>query len=556
MRWPALLVALSAQFFFAFSLSTAHVASQEKAKDERGREGVSKLRRRLNLFKGALESRPSHDAWALKHHLRDIPTADGISDSIPDWGDDYPNPLGTSKEEEAGPLLGNSCTWETKDEQCGDKWICKDKKCAECDVSRDCGEHFLCEASNDGRKTCVARDLFLQWDWMEVLLTILIILAAMLSAAAGMGGGGVFVPLLLLLGGLSTKEAVPLSQAMIVGGATVNVLMFCGEKHPLYPERPKIDYEVLMMLNPGLAAGVTIGVLCHVISPQWLIVLTLNITLIIALQKSASKGIQSWKKETKMLEEQKAAENGTPGRGDRPTTALKIKLADFRGFATLAVSNRRQVGLILGSWMTFMILNMYKAPQCSELYWCQMLGMLVVCGAYTFAGAATLNGSTPAGEEDGRLVWTARTLWLYPLLSTGAGFLGGFLGIGGGIIMGPMLIELGMVPEANQATTATFVFLSSTLATIQFVVLGKTMPQYVVWFTTWVVIATFVGQTGLDYILRKYQRSSLIVLSIAGIIGCSLVMMTVIGASDIYSDLMRGADMGFDVRQLCGRGHR
>ncbi|CAK0887122.1 unnamed protein product, partial [Prorocentrum cordatum] len=76
----------------------------------------------------------------------------------------------------------------------------------------------------------------------------------MLSAAAGMGGGGVYVPLLLLLCGFSTQEAVPLSQAMIVGGAVVNIVMFCGER-PADPRRPRIDYDVVMMLNPGLAAG-------------------------------------------------------------------------------------------------------------------------------------------------------------------------------------------------------------------------------------------------------------------------------------------------------------
>merc|ERR1719482_1086948 len=139
-------------------------------------------------------------------------------------------------------------------------------------------------------------------------------------------------------------------------------------------------------------------------------------------------------------------------------------------------------------------------------------------------------------SADGLLNWTPTTMWQYPLMAVTAGFLGGFLGIGGGIIMGPLLLELGMTPEANQATTAAFVFLSSSLATIQFVLLGKTMPQYVIWFTTWVIIFTFVGQTGLDYILRRWKRSSLIVLSIAGIILGSLVMMTLIGASDIYSD--------------------
>merc|ERR1719326_2133049 len=156
-----------------------------------------------------------------------------------------------------------------------------------------------------------------------------------------------------------------------------------------------------------------------------------------------------------------------------------------------------------------------------------------------------------AGEKPSDLHWTPEALWMYPLMTTVAGFLGGFLGIGGGIVLGPLLLELGMNAEVSQATTAMFVFLSSSLATLQFVMLGKGMPQYVIWFTTWVVLATIVGQTGIDYLLKKYQRTSPIVLSVAAIIAGSLVMMTVIGGMDIWSDLHRGADMGFHPSHLC-----
>jgi len=219
------------------------------------------------------------------------------------------------------------------------------------------------------------------------------------------------------------------------------------------------------------------------------------------------------------------------------------------------------------------MMNVMKAPQCTPAYWMQLLGMLVICGAFTFAGARTIvneaaapvprekvggeegfssNGASVVGSaEGGGLAWTPRTLRIYPLLSTAAGFLGGFLGIGGGIIMGPLLLELGLMPEASQATTAMFVFLSSSLATIQFMVLGKAMPEYALWFTTWVVLATVVGQVCVDYVLRRWQRSSLIVLSIAAIIAGSLVMMTAIGAKDTITDLARGANMGFVPHHLC-----
>merc|ERR550537_205738 len=178
--------------------------------------------------------------------------------------------------------------------------------------------------------------------------------------------------------------------------------------------------------------------------------------------------------------------------------------------------------------------------------------MMVLCFAFTLGGIYVLkNRDTMDSKAEGLLTWTPTTMWQYPLMAVVAGFLGGFLGIGGGIIMGPLLLELGMSAEANQATTAMFVFLSSSLATVQFVVLGKTMPQYAFWFTTWVIVSTFVGQTLIYFILQKYQRSSLIVLSIAGIIAGSLVMMTLIGAMDLVTDIMRGADMGFKPANLC-----
>eukprot|EP00448_Togula_jolla_P016783 CAMPEP_0170574190 /NCGR_PEP_ID=MMETSP0224-20130122/3169_1 /TAXON_ID=285029 /ORGANISM="Togula jolla, Strain CCCM 725" /LENGTH=545 /DNA_ID=CAMNT_0010896833 /DNA_START=172 /DNA_END=1808 /DNA_ORIENTATION=+ len=373
-----------------------------------------------------------------------------------------------------------------------------------------------------------------EWTWREVLCTVLIVATAVLSAAAGMGGGGVYVPLLLLLLGLSAKEAVPLSQAMIVGGASINIIMFCGDRHPHYPQRPKIDYDVVVMLNPGLSAGVTLGVLANIVSPQWLIVLVLLVTLALALQKSLSKGLQQWRKESEALVE--------PVQGTSESDGQQ-KGIDLGSFAKLAGRNRGPLVLIAGCWLAFLVFIMVKAPLCSALHWAQLAGLMAACWAFTEAGAKAV--SEQASLSEGGLTWTPQTLRLYPLLAVVAGFLGGFLGIGGGIIMGPLLLELGLPPEVGQATTAMFVFLSSSIATIHFMILGKAMPAYALWFTIWVLVATIAGQTAIDYMLRRLRRSSPIILSIAAIVAGSLVMMTVVGVLDVATDLRRGADMGF-----------
>jgi len=142
----------------------------------------------------------------------------------------------------------------------------------------------------------------------------------------------------------------------------------------------------------------------------------------------------------------------------------------------------------------------------------------------------------------------------YSAMAFLAGFLGGFLGIGGGLVMGPVLFELGLLPEVGQATTALFVLLSSSLGTAQFVLLGKEMPYFVLWYTFWVAISTVVGQMMSDRIVRVYKRTSFIVFAICGVVFMSAAMMIWVGTSEVMDNLETGRNMGFNFANVCG-GH-
>lgn len=256
---------------------------------------------------------------------------------------------------------------------------------------------------------------------------------------------------------------------------------------------------------------------------------------------------------------------------------------------------RKQISLVVACWGVLCVLNVYKAPKCTGGYWGQQAGMVLLCVAFTGYSANVLtrggrtigypngiwahltgvssesqssdkksllerggDGGSGSGSGGGSqtesvsdLKWDAKSLINYPLFAAGAGFLGGFLGIGGGMIISPVLLELGMAPESNQATTAVFVLLSSSLASVQFFIMGSEMPQYIAWFCTWVAVSTFIGQTLIDYVLRIYKRSSIIVLSIASIIGVSMVMMTITGSMEVVDDIKNDANMGMSPYKLC-----
>eukprot|EP01084_Bolivina_argentea_P288082 494404_1 len=113
----------------------------------------------------------------------------------------------------------------------------------------------------------------------------------------------------------------------------------------------------------------------------------------------------------------------------------------------------------------------------------------------------------------------------YPLIATIAGILGGLLGIGGGMIVSPLLIELGVMPTVAAATSAMAVLITSSSATLQFVLLGYLNLDYTFYFMAIGIIGTFIGQTIVIYCIKQYGRKSLIVFSVAIIMGGAVILM-------------------------------
>jgi uncharacterized membrane protein YfcA len=130
-----------------------------------------------------------------------------------------------------------------------------------------------------------------------------------------------------------------------------------------------------------------------------------------------------------------------------------------------------------------------------------LLGFFAAMAGITFASGMFLrstndpeNGRTEDEVKHG-ILWTKSTTTVYPLISFAAGLLGGMLGLGGGMIISPFLVELGLHPEVIQASTAFFVFLSSSLAATQFALKNQVLPEYIFYYSTIAVVATFLGQT-------------------------------------------------------------
>jgi len=117
----------------------------------------------------------------------------------------------------------------------------------------------------------------------------------------------------------------------------------------------------------------------------------------------------------------------------------------------------------------------------------------------------------------------------YPLIASIAGIFGGLLGIGGGMIVSPLLIELGVIPTVAAATSAMAVMITSSSAMLQFLLLGFLQIDYTVFFMLIGIIGTFIGQTAVNYAVKEYGRVSVVIFAVAIIMALAIFLMMING---------------------------
>merc|ERR1711902_259903 len=100
----------------------------------------------------------------------------------------------------------------------------------------------------------------------------------------------------------STKHAAALSQATILGGSIVNLIMNFRASHPKRPHRPLTDFPTLLVFEPMLLVGTVLGVLLNIIFPSMLILILLIVTLVYTTFRTTKKGYNMWSQETLLLE--------------------------------------------------------------------------------------------------------------------------------------------------------------------------------------------------------------------------------------------------------------
>uniref|UniRef100_A0A6V7QWN6 Sulfite exporter TauE/SafE family protein n=1 Tax=Ananas comosus var. bracteatus TaxID=296719 RepID=A0A6V7QWN6_ANACO len=301
------------------------------------------------------------------------------------------------------------------------------------------------------------------------------------GTVGGVGGGGVFVPLLNLVVGFDTKSAAALSKCMIMGASTSSVWYNLQVSHPT-KEVPIIDYNLALLFQPMLMLGITIGVELSVVFPFWLITVLIIILFLGTSSRSFFRGIQMWKQETILKMETEKREAQTNSRNNDV-------IIDSEYVPLLPQPEEKS--------------KLNGSETCSIFYWAINILQIPIAASVFAWEAVKLWRESRARRMCGNMErvceasidWTAPQLLFCALCGLLGGTVGGLLGSGGGFILGPLLLEIGVIPQVASATATFVMMFSSSLSVVEFYFLKRFPIPYALYLISVSVMAGFWAST-------------------------------------------------------------
>nr|XP_027191479.1 sulfite exporter TauE/SafE family protein 3-like isoform X3 [Cicer arietinum] len=323
----------------------------------------------------------------------------------------------------------------------------------------------------------------MKFGWRIIVGTIIGFLGSSFGTVGGVGGGGIFVPMLTLVIGFDAKSATAISKFMITGGAGATVFYNLKKRHPSL-DLPVIDYDLALLFQPMLMLGISLGVAFNVIFPDWMIT-TLLIIFFTGISVNAFlKGVNTWKKET--LTKKEAREN--------------LQLSGFCYGKCL----------LEGTWTSFLCLDHDTCITDRKKLHNNLLGSILDIESTSVAG-----------------------------------IIGGLLGLGGGFILGPLFIGLGIPPQVSSATSTFAMTFSASMSVVEYYLLKRFPISYALYFVAVATVAALIGQHLVRKLIAILGRASIIIFILALTVFVSGISLGGTGIANLIKRVENKEYMGF-----------
>lgn len=181
----------------------------------------------------------------------------------------------------------------------------------------------------------------------------------------------------------------------------------------------------------------------------------------------------------------------------------------------------------------------------STMYWVLVALVIPYLGAAAAGVVAYLRRHPKMPLLEGDLTYTPKQLAGMVGGGIGGGIVSAFLGVGGGVVIGPLLLDLGLIPQVSTATSSFMILFTSSSSSFQYVLMGKIPPAFMAWYFMVGFFSAIVGQLFVVWLVKKTGKQSFVNFMLAAVIIISTLAMIILLVVQFVGDVKQGKYLGF-----------
>lgn len=360
---------------------------------------------------------------------------------------------------------------------------------------------------------------------------------SVIASLAGIGGGGILIPLYVIITGLPIKDAVVLTMFTIAGNSLFRALYFFIQRKD---NRFIPNYQILRIIILFDGNVAYLGFLLNRYLPNIAIFIMIVIIMLILIYKT----FILFKKYLKD-HENNDYKNELFIIIDNIEQKLDIPLTEISNFFTEEKYGEdywylvENIIYIISSVALVAVFSVFRGLIDPEwlIYLTQFI--IVLCFGFMvirhIRTEYNLRKNTNFNFMESDINWNDPISFIkYCLSASFVGIISTMLGIGGSIIMNPIMLSFKLEPEVVVATSSIGTFFSSIISLIQFIIGGSKFEWYYAFLFGFGFLASFTSIFVLRY-FKKYLRIIVVGILLFSL-GASLILIIVFNTLDIVKN--------------------
>ena len=304
-------------------------------------------------------------------------------------------------------------------------------------------------------------------------LLIVAYVVPVFSVLGGVNGGQIIIPLYSLILNKDVKDVVFYSLITICGGAIIKAVYFSIKRNNQVKNRYLTNYDLIRLTIIFNSMTSFLGYALNKVLPNIVVFIIMVLLMGVLIFKTIKNTIKIYKKKEEINDVFVVVYDNIESKIDLPTHTLdndrkgETKFDLFKNiiFCVLIAG--------LGAFFTF-VRNIYD--DLSLEAWLIYIAQITISMIFAFQiineikMQYVLRKKTKFNFIEGDIKWTDNKNFLkYGIASGFVGIISSLVGIGGSVIMNPIMINLELLPEVVVATSSVSSFFSSLVATIQYI---------------------------------------------------------------------------------------